>query len=83
MQGYHFLVVTQDGPISQGVIQRQLTENYYLCKFITSPVVTRVIGLAQIETWNLFPNEEEMADFVTTIVKKPEQEGDDGEEKEE
>ena len=80
MQGYHFLVVNKDGQfISQGVILRQLTEERYLCKFLSKPVVTRVIHIDEIAQWNLFPNEQEMDEFVGDLIPKPAEPDDEGE----
>jgi hypothetical protein len=83
MQGYHFLVIGENRILTQGKIMRPITDEYWLCKFVTKPVVTRVIRIDQIETWNLFANDQELGEFIadtTSRPEEPEDNGDDGDE---
>ena len=71
MKNYLFVIVDQNGPITRGIILKQMTDEFWLVKYTTSPIVTRVISINQIETWNLFENEQELGAFLTALVAKP------------
>lgn len=71
MQGMHFLLLGENGqPINHGVIQQKTTEERYLCTFLRQPQVSRLCHVDEIGTWNLFPNQEAMNSFITSIQQQ-------------
>ena len=70
MQGMRFLVLDKNGiPINHGIIAQAITPERYLCRFAATPVVSRVVRLEELETYNLFPDDKEMNAFIDAIKK--------------
>jgi hypothetical protein len=70
MQGFHFLLINQDGPVAYGIITQQITPEKYLCTFLQIPQVSRVVDITEIQEWNLFPNSEALQAFLTNLRKQ-------------
>ena len=69
MQGTRFLIVDENGQATNhGIILQQITPERYLCRFVKRPAVQRIIRLDEIETWNLFQNDEELNAFITQLT---------------
>ena len=72
MEGMNFLLVNEQGkPMGHGIIASRINENRYLCTFLRQPQVSRVVGVDEIATWNLFPNQDAMNAFVAALPKSP------------
>ena len=73
MQGMRFLMLNEQGqPINHGIIAQTITAERYLCRFSANPPMSRVVRLDEIETWQLFPTDDELNKFIKAIVaQKP------------
>lgn len=70
MEGMHFLLVNEQGkPMGHGVIAQRINQDRYLCTFLRNPQVSRVVGIDEIGTWNLFPNQDAMNAFIAQLPK--------------
>ncbi len=70
MEGMHFLLVNEQGkPMGHGVIAQRINQDRYLCTFARQPQVSRVVGVDEIATWNLFPNQDAMNAFIAALPK--------------
>lgn len=89
MQGFKFLVLDQQGAaVNHGIIAQTITPEKYLCQFARKPTSCRVVRIEEIETWNLFPDDDSMNNFVSALnanIEPPPQtkapEGSNGEDK--
>lgn len=69
MQGMRFLLLGEDGrPINHGIIAQKVTEERYLCTFFRNPQVSRLCHVDEISTWNLFPTDDMMNQFIATLT---------------
>lgn len=72
MIGFKFLIVgSENKPINHGTIIEKVTEGKYLCQFKRVPTSCRVVDVAEIEGWNLFPTDDGMNEFIASLQKKP------------
>ena len=73
MQGMRFLCLNEQGqPVNHGIIAQTITAERYLCRFSANPPMSRVVRLEEIETWQLFPTDDELNKFIKAIVaQKP------------
>lgn len=70
MQGMRFLLVNENGPINHGVIVKEITPTKYLCSFARTPQLSRVVDIEELQNWNLFPNDEQMNLFISSIQQQ-------------
>lgn len=71
MQGMRFLLLNQQQqPINNGVITQRVTEDRYMCTFLREPQVSRLCHVEEIGTWNLFPNDEQLNQFLLVLQAK-------------
>ena len=59
----------QGEPVNHGIIAKTITAERYLCRFARDPVLSRVVRLDEIETWQLFPTDDELNKFISAIAK--------------
>ncbi len=70
MQGMRLLILNAKGiPINHGTIVQTITSKKYLCRFATNPVVSRIVGLKELQTFQLFSDDDEMSRFIAAITK--------------
>lgn len=70
MQGMMFLLMSEQGPINQGVVTSQITPEKYLCTFVRPPQVSRICDIEEMQQWNFFPNQDSMNDFVRQMPQQ-------------
>ena len=69
MQGFKVLLLDDEGkPANHGTILRQIMPESYLVQFAKAPASCRICGLAEMSTWQLFPNDKQMNAFIAAIV---------------
>lgn len=72
MIGFKFLILGQENkPLNHGTIIEKVTEGKYLCQFTRIPTSCRVVDVAEIQGWNLFPTDDGMNEFIQALEKKP------------
>lgn len=72
MIGFKFLVLGQENkPLNHGTIIEKVAEAKYLCQFTRVPTSCRVVDVAEIQGWNLFPTDDAMNEFIAALGKKP------------
>jgi hypothetical protein len=67
MQGMRFLILFENGPVNNGIITQQITPEKYLCTFFRKPQSSRVVDIAEIQQWNLFPNDDGLNAFLKEV----------------
>jgi hypothetical protein len=70
MQGMMFLLMSEQGPVNQGVVTSQITPEKYLCTFVRPPQVSRICDIEEMQQWNFFPNQDSMNDFVRQMQQQ-------------
>ncbi len=76
MQGMRFLILNEQGKsVNYGIITNIPAPGKFLCKFMLAPVVSRVVDVKELETYNLFDTQAEMDAFAKQLQEDQKTDG--------
>ena len=71
MQGLRWLMLGSDGkPANHGEILKEILATKYLCHFAATPSYSRVVDIAEIQRWLLFPDDNRMNAFILALRRQ-------------
>jgi len=76
MQGWMFITINPNGSLGvSGAVIREITTEKFLCRFFLGPTShSRVVTIAELESYHLFQTQDEMDSYVDTLRQRAEAE---------